>query len=364
MNPATFSTRLLDWYQRQGRKHLPWQQTQDPYRIWVSEIMLQQTQVATVMAYYQRFMARFPDVASLASADLDEVLHHWAGLGYYSRARNLHLCAQRVITEHGGDFPVHDQRLMEALPGIGPSTAAAIRAFSTGARAVILDGNVKRVVARYFAIAGWPGQAAITRLLWQKADALTPDSQLAEYTQAIMDLGATCCTPRSPQCPVCPVHQDCQARQQGLADQLPTARPGKKLPERTRHALLLLNPERSLLLEQRPASGIWSGLWSLPEFDTAAQLHDWLRHHQPTDHSHGEIFQQRHTFSHYRLLLFVHPFQINTPATRLDPALQQQDHHTRPLSWYDPTDNTRIGLAAPVSRILQNTSHPPFPEVS
>ncbi|SFX70296.1 A/G-specific adenine glycosylase [Marinospirillum alkaliphilum] len=356
MKVTCFSDSLLDWYQHQGRKHLPWQQTQDPYRIWVSEIMLQQTQVTTVLGYYQRFMTRFPDLASLAAASLDEVLHHWAGLGYYSRARNLHRCAQQVVAEHQGAFPVHDQQLMEALPGIGPSTAAAIRAFSTGARAVILDGNVKRVVARYFAIEGWPGQSAITRLLWQKADQLTPDTRLAEYTQAIMDLGATCCTPRNPQCGSCPVQEHCQAHLQGRTDQLPTAKPGKKLPEHTRHALLLTNPAQHLLLEQRPANGIWGGLWSLPEFDEASQLQQWLEQQYPGSSLTGDVHQQLHTFSHYRLQLMIHSHQLNTDAANPGEPRAEPGYHSRPLNWYDPDTRSSIGLAAPVSRLLQARS--------
>lgn len=358
MTTPTFSQQLLDWFQHQGRKTLPWQQTQDPYRIWVSEIMLQQTQVITVIDYYQRFMQRFADVASLAAASTEEVLHYWAGLGYYSRARNLHKCAQQVVAEHQGRFPVHDQALMEALPGIGPSTAAAIRAFSTGVRAVILDGNVKRVIARYFAISGWPGQTQVNRQLWQKADELTPSERLQAYTQAIMDLGALICTPRKPQCHLCPVASGCQALQQDKVSQLPTPRPTKTLPEQTRHALLLQDDQGRLLLERRPTKGIWAELWSLPEFEEATTLNDWLQHHFPQARINPEQpATQKHTFSHYRLHLQL--LQARLPATQKTiqepPVLAWQ--HPNSLNWYDPAQPASIGLAAPVNRIIQQADN-------
>lgn len=356
MVSESFSDKLLQWYQQNGRKHLPWQQHKTPYNIWVSEIMLQQTQVITVIEYYQRFMQRFPNLQSLAEASLDEVLHLWAGLGYYSRARNLHRCAQQVVELHQGQLPAENPAALQQLPGIGPSTAAAICAFSTGQRAVILDGNVKRVVARYFAVRGWPGKTQVNRELWQKADLLTPHQQLEDYTQAIMDLGATICTPRKPQCHLCPVASDCLARQLNLTQQLPEPRPRKTLPEQHRFALVLLNSEQHLCLEQRPDSGIWGGLWSLPEFENAEALEQWLNQQYPAAIIQTEPAEPlQHTFSHYRLILQPVAARLSAPDCSLaEPSPAAFSTHTRPLSWYDPQQPAIIGVAAPVTRWIKH----------
>ena len=306
---------LIDWQRSDGRHDLPWQRTRDPYRIWVSEIMLQQTQVQTVLGYYTRFLGRFPDVAALAQAPLDEVLRHWSGLGYYSRARNLHACAQAVIARHGGAFP-NDPALLEALPGIGRSTAAAIAAFAWGRRVPILDGNVKRVLCRVFAVEGFPGEPAVEQRLWAIAERELPqegDGRIEAWTQGLMDLGATVCVRTRPRCASCPVAARCEARAQGREDALPTARPARIVPVR-RAELMLLRSGGAVLLERRAPSGLWGGLWSLPELaaperdaparaDTGpAAVAAWVaaRYGPLADRPqvHGEI---RHAFTHFRL---------------------------------------------------------------
>lgn len=237
-----FAARLLRWYDRHGRKDLPWQRARTPYTVWVSEVMLQQTQVATVIPYFERFMARFPDVRTLADAPLDAVLAHWSGLGYYSRARNLHRAAQQIRDRHGGVFP-EDMDAIAALPGIGRSTAGAILAQALGQRHAILDGNVKRVLTRHRAIAGWPGQSAVERRLWEIAEAETPHARVADYTQAIMDLGAMVCTRARPRCGACPVADDCAARAAGTVSRYPAPKPRKTLPVRQTRMLLVTNGE-------------------------------------------------------------------------------------------------------------------------
>lgn len=359
----SFASQLLLWYESNGRKNLPWQKNRQPYNIWVSEIMLQQTQVVTVIDYYQRFMARFPDVNSLAAATTDEVMHLWAGLGYYTRARNLHRCAQQVVAEHQGKFPVHSLEAMQNLPGIGPSTAAAICAFSTGKRAVILDGNVKRVVARYFAIEGWYGKSQVTKQLWQAADQLTPHEQLPEYTQAIMDLGATLCTRSKPKCDVCPVASGCAAKAQNLTAVLPTPRPKKVLPKRTRYALVLLDANQAMQLEKRPDQGIWGGLWSLPEFDSLLELKHWLATHQPSAAlAPTQETAQEHLFSHYHLTL--NPWVARLSTSQLAASQLKENSasygdalNNQNLNWYDAkqlekAELIKIGLAAPIKKLL------------
>ncbi|WP_245944328.1 A/G-specific adenine glycosylase [Marinospirillum perlucidum] len=353
--PMTFAQQLLNWFEKHGRKSLPWQQNPTPYRVWVSEIMLQQTQVTTVKDYYQRFMQRFPELENLAEAPEDEVLGLWAGLGYYTRARNLHACARCVASEFDGQFPTQDPEAMRSLPGIGPSTAHAIIALSSNQRAVILDGNVKRVLARYFAVQGWPGKSAINRQLWQYADEVTPPNRAADYTQAIMDLGATLCTPRNPQCNRCPVAEGCLALSLDLTDQLPTPKPKKQLPQKERHFLLLHNQDREVLLYKRPSEGLWGGLWSLPEFPDSQALKNWLQAACPP----ARLIQDplpglRHSFSHYHLQLI--PWvayldqapQIHEEAATYTPSLA-----TTATLWYNPEQNPDLGLATPIKRLLQ-----------
>jgi A/G-specific adenine glycosylase len=264
---SDFARRVIDWQRSQGRNDLPWQGTRDPYAIWLSEVMLQQTQVATVVPYYLRFRARFPELGSLATADEDEVLRLWSGLGYYSRARNLHRAAQAIVAQHAGAFP-RELADIEALPGIGRSTAAAIAGFAYGARAAILDGNVKRVLARHFVIEGFPGERAVEQRLWQLAESLLPSADIEPYIQGLMDLGATVCTTRAPQCARCPVCASCAALAQNRVAELPAPRPRRVVPHR-RTAMLVLRREGDVLLQKRPAVGVWSRLWCFPEIGSA-----------------------------------------------------------------------------------------------
>jgi A/G-specific adenine glycosylase len=299
MNPD-FSTRLLAWHQHHGRHDLPWQGTRDAYRIWVSEIMLQQTQVAAVIPYYQRFLQRFPDIATLAGAPQDEVLRLWSGLGYYSRARNLQRAAQAVVEHHGGAFP-RELAAIEALPGIGRSTAAAIAAFAYGTRAAILDGNVKRVLARHFAVAGYPGEKRVEQRLWQIAATQLPPRAIANYTQAIMDLGATLCTRARPACARCPLAQSCQALALGRVGEFPASRPAKAVPTRSTHMLLLVR-DGEVLLEKRPPSGIWGGLWSLPEVEDTARVRAHCRSEYGCDIAAPQrLLPLAHGFTHFKL---------------------------------------------------------------
>ena len=267
---SEFATRLIAWQRRHGRHDLPWQNTRDPYRVWLSEIMLQQTQVATVIPYYERFLARFPTLASLAAAPVEDVMALWSGLGYYARARNLHSCAQVLVANHGGKFP-HDPQAIAALPGIGRSTANAIAVFCFGARAPILDGNVKRVLCRFLGIDGYPGKPAVESRLWQDGTDLLPGRDVATYIQAQMDLGAMVCTRSKPRCDACPVADLCVAYRAGRTAELPTPRPQRKLPERN-VTLLILRDGKRIAFEPRPPAGIWGGLLSLPELPEAADV--------------------------------------------------------------------------------------------
>lgn len=343
MSQASFSTRLLKWFDQEGRKTLPWQQNINPYRVWVSEIMLQQTQVSTAIPYFQRFMQRFPNVQTLADAPVDEVLALWTGLGYYARARNLHKAAALVAAQHQGEFPSQLDDI-EALPGIGPSTAGAIYSIACGGRAPILDGNVKRVLSRHAAIAGWPGKKEVEAQLWQLADIHTPKRRVADYTQAIMDLGATLCTRSAPRCQACPVSRDCQALAQGRQSEFPGKKPSKTLPVRETTMLLVENPQGEILLQQRPASGIWGGLWSLPELVTDTSVEDFLseRLNRSGRAQHWSVL--RHTFSHFHL--DISPIHI-----RLD-GEPRRIMEAPPQLWYNGHAPQKVGLAAPVKKLL------------
>ncbi|MDM3871828.1 A/G-specific adenine glycosylase [Porticoccus sp. W117] len=342
MTATTFAQRLLTWFDQHGRHDLPWQQDITPYRVWVSEIMLQQTQVTTVIPYYQRFMARFPSVQALAEAPQDDVLHHWTGLGYYARARNLHKAAQQVMAEHNGEFPDSVEQL-STLPGIGRSTAGAIRSIAFKKRAVILDGNVKRVLTRYRAIGGYPGTTAVANQLWQLAEQLTPKKRVADYTQAIMDLGATLCTRSKPACLLCPMQTDCQGHASGDPSQYPHRKAKKEKPVRETCLLILQNSDGDILLEKRPASGIWGGLWAFPECDTTADIERICQRYQcqPLDWEANE--PRRHTFSHYHL--DYTPVHVQVSATRQAMEAGRQ-------VWYNPRTELTLGTAAPIARLL------------
>ncbi len=306
------AAKLIAWQKRYGRHDLPWQGTRDPYRIWISEIMLQQTQVATVIPYYQRFLHRFPDIAVLAGAPLDEVLRLWAGLGYYSRARNLHRAAQAVMQEHGGRFPIRFDEVA-ALPGIGRSTAGAILVFSGGARHAILDGNVKRVLARLCGIPGYPGDKEVADRLWRQAERLMPGRGIAAYNQGLMDLGAGICTRSRPHCEACPWAAHCVARKHGLIGKLPGRKPGKPLP-RKRTIMLALTRAGEVLLEKRPPTGIWGGLWCLPEAGSDADHRNVLpaRFGRMSSPRSEKLPQIAHGFTHFKL--DIQPLRLRVSA--------------------------------------------------
>lgn len=339
-----FAAALLRWYDRSGRHDLPWQVVRSPYRVWVSEIMLQQTQVATVIPYFQRFMARFPDVAALAGAPLDEVLHHWSGLGYYARARNLHAAAKRIESLHGGRFP-DTLDAARALPGIGRSTAAAILALARGQRHAILDGNVKRVLARQHAVEGWPGAAAVERQLWQLAESHTPAERVADYTQAIMDLGATVCRRGRPDCGACPVAAGCAARRLGRQEDFPASRPQRPRPLRHARMLLLTDKDGAVLLEQRPPSGIWGGLWCPPELGDEPPEQWGLRTLGASIDADAPLAPIRHGFTHFELEIEAVPARV--AAVR--PGAMESGRWV----WYNARSPAKVGLAAVVSRLIE-----------
>jgi A/G-specific adenine glycosylase len=336
---ANFATRLIRWQQKHGRHDLPWQHDRDPYRVWLSEIMLQQTQVGTVIPYYARFLARFPDLACLASAPVEDVMALWSGLGYYARARNLHACAQAIMAEYGGQFP-RAPELIATLPGIGRSTANAIAVFCFAARVPILDGNVKRLVCRHGGIEGFPGQPAVERRLWQLAEALLPEEQVDVYIQAQMDLGATVCTRTRPACAICPLGDDCVARLQGRVAELPTARPRRTPPVRS-VGMLILNCGGRILVEQRPPTGIWGGLLSLPEFaadgDPAAAAMRYGCH--ILDRS--ALPTVTHAFTHFRL--HIHPLACRVKVAGVT------DSNVR---WLGPVELAAAPLPAPVRLLI------------
>ncbi len=334
------SDTLLSWHSDHGRHDLPWQNTQDAYRIWVSEIMLQQTQVATVIDYYQRFMQRFPTIVALANAPTDEVLHLWTGLGYYARARNLHKAAQIVATQHKGKFPTNFDEVI-ALPGIGRSTAGAILAFSTQQRFAILDGNVKRVLARFYAVEGWYGKKAVEQRLWGLAEQNTPDKNVHVYTQAIMDFGATLCSRSKPKCQDCPLADDCLAYKHQRVTELPHGKPKTAKPTKQTYMLLVKNANDEFLLKQNPPSGIWGGLWCPPQTKALEQDITISGH---TIETLETLPMYKHTFSHYHL-------EITPVLCRLSGAVSQacEDDQT----WYMLNSDQELGLAAPVKKLLE-----------
>ena len=344
-----FAARLLGWFETHGRKDLPWQRPKDAYRIWVSEIMLQQTQVQTVIPYFERFMERFPDLTALATAVPDEVLRHWSGLGYYARARNLHKAAKIIRDDLGGTFPDAFDTVA-ALPGIGRSTAGAILALAFDQRHPILDGNVKRVLARHEAVEGWPGTTAVAKQLWDIADRNTPTRDVAAYTQAIMDLGATLCTRSKPACERCPVAEDCAARLADTVSRYPGRKRKKAKPLRTT-TMLVASHNGHVYLERRPEAGIWGGLWSLPEIEGQAAA--WCE-----DRFGGHVMQVeswpvlRHSFSHFEL-------DIQPIAVRVDAPLSKVADNDGAM-WHQLGNELRGGIAAPVTRLLEklkNVTH-------
>ena len=339
---SDFASRLLAWFDEHGRKDLPWQQNTTPYRVWVSEIMLQQTQVQTVIPFFQRFMDSFPDIASLAAAEQDEVLSHWSGLGYYARARNLHKAAQTLRDEYDGRFPELIDDVL-TLSGIGRSTAGAILSISKGKRHAILDGNVKRVLARHDAVAGWPGKTAVANKLWQIAERYTPEPRVAEYTQAIMDLGATLCTRSKPACGKCPVRDDCSALQLETVADYPGRKPKAVKPLRST-TMILAKTNGQIYLERRPEAGIWGGLWSLPELGERSIL-DWCNEvlgSTATETVSWDVL--RHSFSHYDLDIQPIVVRVESDAGKVADADAR--------IWHRLDDAPPGGMAAPVKKLI------------
>jgi A/G-specific adenine glycosylase len=338
----TFSQRIIDWQCAHGRHGLPWQNT-DVYRTWVSEIMLQQTQVATVIPYYRRFIEAFPDIATLAAASQDAVLAHWSGLGYYARGRNLHRTAKIIQEKYNGEFP-HGFDDIVGLPGIGRSTAAAICALARHERRAILDGNVKRVLARHLGIDGWPGEKQVGAYLWQQSETLLPQQDVAVYTQGLMDLGSSICTRSKPKCADCPVRTDCTAQLTGRTEVLPSPRPKKTIPHKCASLLLLMQGDE-ILLEKRPPAGIWGGLWCLPQFDDESSALNWCRENSLAVARKTALPEFTHTFTHFRLQ--IAPLRIDLhskPLNTMEPG----------LSWLQVDEARRAGIPSPVRTLLES----------
>ena len=340
-----FARALLAWFDAHGRKNLPWQHPRSAYRVWLSEVMLQQTQVRTVIPYFERFVAELPTLTDLARASEDRVLALWSGLGYYSRARNLHRTAKLCVERHGGDLP-RDIDALATLPGIGRSTAAAIVAQAWDEPHAILDGNVRRVLARWHGVRGWPGSAAVQKRLWHFAETHTPRTRCADYTQAIMDLGAMVCVRSRPLCAACPIADGCVARRDGLTHELPQAKPTREKPVRSTTMLLLRDEQGRILLERRPPAGIWARLWSLPETSDATAAHAALG-----ERFHARVRTQttlasfRHSFTHYYLDIAPLVFEV----TRLVRVADDPD-----IDWYAPAEIEELGLPAPVRALIRS----------
>lgn len=359
-----FAAQVVTWYHHQGRKHLPWQQNKTPYSVWVSEIMLQQTQVATVIPYYQRFMESFPTITSLANADEDNVLHHWTGLGYYARARNLHKAAKLIVSEHKGIFPENIEQVI-ALPGIGRSTAGAILSLSLNQYHPILDGNVKRVLARNYLVEGHNGLAKFDKALWQLSEILTPATDTGFYTQAMMDLGATVCTRSKPTCEVCPVQTSCLAMASNLQAEFPQKKPKKKIPEKNTIMVIprITTPTSdSVLMEKRPPAGIWGGLWCFYEVSDKDDINSLLQslglQATTTENSWQELVTFRHTFSHFHLDISPIIIDCIQVTSNSHSQCSNQEINTQEVSeprkqkWYDLHSEASVGLAASTKKLI------------
>ncbi|MEM1243662.1 MAG: A/G-specific adenine glycosylase [Pseudomonadota bacterium] len=340
-----FANTLLKWYDKNGRKSLPWRKDITPYRVWLSEIMLQQTQVKTVVPYFHKFLQNFPTIKNLAQAKSDQVLFLWSGLGYYARARNLHQCAKIIVNEFAGKFPNDFTTLMQ-LPGIGRSTAGAILAIAFKKSYPILDGNVKRILTRLFAIKAWPGQTAIEKNLWQYATNLLPKNRLDDYTQAQMDLGATICVRRKPLCGECPVNQYCQAYAKQVTDIIPAKKPRKSLVEKQTNLLILVDENNGLLLEKRPDFGIWGGLWSLPENQDISKINHVIKERFACELIKISLLPAfTHTFTHFKLLISPYLIRVKIAVN------QVMDNMS--LQWYHFNECKKLGLPTPIKNLLQ-----------
>lgn len=345
LNNKIFQKKVLAWYELQGRKDLPWQKDRSSYPVWVSEIMLQQTQVNTVIPYFQAFMKKFPTVKALAEAKEDEVLHHWTGLGYYARARNLHKTAKIIQQEYKGKFP-QGAELLQTLPGIGRSTAGAIASFTMNERAPILDGNVKRVLARFAAVEGWSGEPKALKTLWDLAEYYTPHENLPAYTQAMMDLGAMICTRTKPQCDKCPLAKECVGYKQGNPTDYPGKKAKKALPEKETQFVLFVNGKQEVLLEKRAPAGLWGGLWCFPEYKGTEALSTWCKKQFGLSILSEEYWPTfRHTFSHFHLDI--------TPLVLQVESIGRCVMENAAQVWYNPVKPKELGFAAPTQKLLQ-----------
>ncbi len=342
-----FSDAVLAWFEQHGRKHLPWQQNPTPYRVWVSEIMLQQTQVTTVIPFFERFMLSFPGVDALAEASQDEVLNHWSGLGYYARGRNLHKAAIKIMQDNNGELPQTLEGLME-LPGIGRSTAGAILSLACGQSEPILDGNVKRVLCRHYGVDGWYGQSAVEKHLWQLTSAVTPRQLTGPYNQAMMDLGATLCSRTKPGCDRCPVQSSCAGYATGNPTQWPHKKPKKNKPQRQTWMIIVQDGQGRLMMKRRPPSGIWGGLWGFTQFDTEVLAERYLDSLNLSSVARWQSFQ--HTFTHFHLM--IHPIHVRLKHKVT--ASMIEDNECR---WVTPGEDVG-GLPAPVSRIIDQLQKP------
>ena len=346
--PNWFSRQALEWFDKNGRKHLPWQQDVSPYKVWLSEVMLQQTQVTTVIPYFERFMQRFPTIGALADAEQDEVLNLWTGLGYYARARNLHKAARAIVEQHKGVFPVDFDQVL-ALPGIGRSTAGAILSLSLGQHHAILDGNVKRVLSRFMAVEGWPGQKTVENALWQLAEAFSPADRIANYNQVMMDLGAMVCTRSRPKCDTCPLQAKCQAKKLERVQDFPGSKPKKEKPIKFTYMLLMKHDEQ-VYMYQRPATGIWGGLYSFPEYQSLDEVELELRsfgiaeQYEDLEMAEDELF--RHTFSHYHLDIQPIVLALERPLERIEQG------NSFWMSIPDWQSNTQVGLSSVATQLL------------
>ncbi|RMH22014.1 MAG: A/G-specific adenine glycosylase [Gammaproteobacteria bacterium] len=338
-----FSRRIIRWQKNHGRNNLPWQVTDDAYPIWISEIMLQQTQVQTVIPYFQRFISRFPNVAQLANASEDEVLACWSGLGYYARGRHLRHAARLIMERHQGRIPNRLDDLMN-LPGIGRTTAAAILSQAFGQRQTILDGNVKRVLCRFHALEGWPGSRTVEQRLWKLAEQHLPENEMRTYTQGLMDLGAMICLRKNPLCESCAISENCKAHLSGTTSRYPSARPARIRPQKSSHVLILTNSENHILLQKRPSSGIWGGLWSLPQIETDAS---------DINHYAGIKYEAlactppvRHQFTHFQLTLYPILARTRSRGKSVEPGFH---------AWYNQDEIHNIGMPAPIAKLLGST---------
>lgn len=340
-----FSDQILSWYQKQGRKHLPWQQNKTPYRVWISEIMLQQTQVATVIPYYQRFMESFPTIKDLANAEQDTVLHHWTGLGYYARARNLHKTAKIITNEYGGEFPTDINQVI-ALPGIGRSTAGAILSLSLGLHHPILDGNVKRVLARCYLVEGHNAQTKFEKALWPITETLTPKTGVSEFNQAMMDIGATVCTRTKPDCDLCPIQASCLAFATDEQTNFPQKKPKKTTPIK-KTIMVIARRNQQVLMEKRPPSGIWGGLWCFYQVNELREIEPLLQKMNLTIEKQQALTEFRHTFSHFHLDISPIVVDVKTDITQA-----QQIHENSQQQWYDLHNRADVGLAASTLKLI------------